>query len=92
MRSGAKPTRTKRKTKRNSHRSARRDAPGAVCFGDVVTWRVGAAQGFGACAGHALRWEIKSKSAAALLRSAAAGEFAGLPMNRATIRLIGGCG
>lgn len=47
---------------------------------------------FGACVGHALRWKIKSKSAAARLRRAAAGEFAGLPMNRATIRLVGGCG
>lgn len=50
-------------------------------FGGVVTWRVGAVRRFGQALGHALQWKIKS--AAALLRSAA-----GLPLSRATIRLI----
>jgi hypothetical protein len=49
-----------------------------------VTWRVEAAHRFGQVVGHALRRQIKS--AAALLRSAAAG--VGLPMNLATIWLI----
>ena len=52
------------------------------CFGSVVTWRVEIAHCFGEEVSHALRWQIKSP--AALLRSAA-----GLPVSRATIRLIG---
>jgi hypothetical protein len=57
------------------------------CFGASVTWRVGNVCGFGEEVGHALRWWIKIKSAAALLRNAAAG-VGGLPLSLATIWLI----
>jgi hypothetical protein len=50
---------------------------------------VGNVRSFGEEVGHALRWWIKIKSAAAPLRNAAAG-VGGLPLNLATIRLIGG--
>jgi hypothetical protein len=46
---------------------------------------VGNVCSFGEEVGHALRWQIKS--AAAPLRNAAAG-VGGLPVSRATIRLI----
>ena len=45
---------------------------------------MGNVRSFGEEVGHALRWQIKINSAAALLRNAAAG----LPLSLATIRLI----